>query len=320
MSFGYLNFGFFDILHNDESSYIIIQSQNGNFCDIKLSTGEPFTCHGCGWGRSRVYECRDQPYNETINLVIDGVNHTMPVSKYPSYKDEIIMATCVKYEDEYVVQWIDFHKKLGITRFIFYDNSANQTLTPNYRESISMHSDLRNVIKDYIADGTALVIDWPYQGGPNQVFQPGQQSHSINAFKTAKYIGLLDVDEYICMTLHTNIREVLKDNNSYSLRSRYFYNPNNQSTSGYDFLKIFTCIKPEEDDFYRCPIRRGDKVFVYPKTAYTAAIHCVSTPDHVTEYVNPEVCLFNHYRFLNKKTAPGPFRDTIINDDILRLI
>jgi len=309
---------FFDVLHNDDSSYIIIQSQDGEPHEITLDTGEPFARHECSYGRSRVYECKNQPYSSTVRLNIDGTPVEMAVSKYPSYKDEIIMATCVKCEDDYVVQWIEFHKKIGISRFIFYDNFRNTTLTPNYREGASKTSDLKRVLREYIEDGTALVIDWPYEGGKNQVFQPGQQAHSINAFKTARYIGLLDVDEYVTMAYHDNVRQIFKGDHSYSLRSRCFYNIHKKPTDGYEFLKIYTCTDPSVKS---CPILRGDKVFIYPRTAYTTAIHCVSTPGHHVEFVNPKLCVFNHYVFLNKLTEPRYLGGALTtNDEILRFL
>ena len=44
------------------------------------------------------------------------------INIYPNFKDEIIMSTIVKDEDNIIVQWIEYHKLLGINRFIIYDN------------------------------------------------------------------------------------------------------------------------------------------------------------------------------------------------------
>jgi hypothetical protein len=105
---------------------------------------------------------------------------------YPEFKDEIIMSTIVKDEDEYIKPWIDYHLNLGISRFIIYDNSPNNTLC--------------GVLDDYIQKNIVLLIKWAYPyllpiSGLSG--QTTQQNHSIYAFQTSKYIGLFDIDEYI---------------------------------------------------------------------------------------------------------------------------
>jgi hypothetical protein len=55
---------------------------------------------------------------------------------------------------------------------------------------------LAQLLHEYIEKQIVILIKWSYNYvGENA--QMTQQNHSIYAFQTSKYIGLLDVDEYI---------------------------------------------------------------------------------------------------------------------------
>lgn len=56
-------------------------------------------------------------YKKNINIKINDKIFNTDVNRYPIFKDEIIFSTLVKNEDNYIRQWIDFHHRLGISRF-----------------------------------------------------------------------------------------------------------------------------------------------------------------------------------------------------------
>jgi hypothetical protein len=176
---------------------------------------------------------------------------------------------------------------LGISRFIIYDNSNKDTLT--------------TTLKEYIEKKIVILINWQY---PYKLKKSGvsgqitQQNHSIYSFQNSKYIGLLDIDEYVNIQNNVNIHtlfEGINDENigSFKLLSKPFYNPNNLPTHDYNFLNIYTC---------GSIIKRGhEKHFVIPKNINLFSVHVIT--DGKKEYiVDCKKCYLNHYIFLNKKT------------------
>lgn len=113
-------------------------------------------------------------------LSTNGISINTEVNKYPTFKDEIILSTMVYNEDNYIRQWIKFHKNIGINRFIIYDNSETHDLK-SYT-SKEKTSDLKNILNDYIKTETVILIKWSYPKRLNRSGISGQttqQNHSI---------------------------------------------------------------------------------------------------------------------------------------------
>ena len=56
---------------------------------------------------------------------------------------------------------IDYHYKLGIQRFIIYDNSEVDDGLSHYSDEERSH--LPNILKDYIDKQIVVLIRWPYK-------------------------------------------------------------------------------------------------------------------------------------------------------------
>ena len=214
---------------------------------------------------------------------------------YPSFRDEIIMATCVKDSDNYIIQWIEFHRKLGVTRFIVYDNNGISSKTYTF-------------LRWYIKLGIVVIIPWKWKFF-SEKSQETQQAHAINAFRSARYIGLLDIDEYVVSkTQLTQLFEPECIHGGYCLRSKFFYNSDNASEKDYDFLKIYSCEEHPRIGEY-------EKAFVSPKNMRIFCIHRVSVGKPVI-YRND--IHMNHYIFLNK---PNRGRNKVNGfDDSIKLM
>ena len=276
---------------------------------------QEFNTFICSHNHTYIYVLKDQKYEPTIQLCIDKKNFTMNVKKYPSYPNKVIMSTMVYNEDNYIRQWISFHKSLGVEHFIIYDNSKLDDKR-SYK-SIEKSSNLPNVLHDFISDGIVLLINWPY---PKRMKKSGisgqttQQCHSLWAFRESKYIGFFDIDEYVNMQHHKSIPELLdnetanvvKDIGSVALCNKDFYNPINKPTDGFNFLKIYNCNNVILD--------KRHKHFVIPKNVYAFSVHEITLgkPMHI---IDVQKVYFNHYFFLNKKnrgTNKTSFEDTTI--------
>jgi hypothetical protein len=241
--------------------------------------------------------------NKTYEIIIDDKNITTKINNYPKFENEIIMSTIVKNEDKYILQWIQYHNKLGITRFIIYDNSTDNTL--------------HTLLSKNITNNIFIVINWQYE----HIFQQTQQNHSIHAFNKSKYIGLFDIDEYINLQepyieIDNFISDIIRIDDvnidtigGFQLFNKLFFNPNNLPDDNYNFLQIYNCDTVSLHGFAKC--------FVIPKNVKTFSAHVI-TKGLPIKYIGENYAYFNHYFFLNK-TDRGLDNTPYIDKSITRL-
>jgi hypothetical protein len=289
-----LEYYIYDIFYNDDNEIIIISAPEIEpfkieYYDIN-NTLQIFKLYKCPHNHTYIYTLKTN-FRQNIKLIIDGVINEIQINKYPIFNNEIIFSTIVKDENKYIKQWIDFHFNLGVSRFIIYDNSDNETLSI--------------LLKKYILNKIVVLIKWsyPYRLPISGISgQTTQQNHSIYAFKNSKYIGLFDIDEYVNIQKKINIADffnelILSENidiksiSTFRLLNKFFYNPFNLPTKENKFLNIFTC-----DSITDCG---HEKNFAIPKNITTFSVHMVT--DGLPMYtVNSSLIYFNHYYFLNK--------------------
>ena len=308
-------FNIYDIFHNWMNELIIIMPfENPNPPSIHYVHADtyiiPFHLHKCSHNHTYVYTL-NIAYCKKIKLVINNFIVETHVNQYPDFKNEIIFSTIVKNEDKYIRQWIDFHSRIGVTRFIIYDNSNQDTLA--------------KLLKDYIANKKVVLIRWeyPYRLPISGISgQTTQQNHSIYAFKTSKYIGLFDVDEYVNMqkknvnNIGVFLEEIIKENNidtetigSFQLLNKMFYNPRHLPEHGTEFLKITDC-----DEVL---LSGREKNFVIPTNVNTFAVHMITEGKPMYK-ISPEDGHFNHYYFLNKNGMRGCYETPLHTDDSIK--
>lgn len=328
------SFNIYDIFHNDNNELIIITPYRPNAFTIKyISDGNnilTFEIYKCPHNHTIIYTLNID-YNQNIKIMMNDFIIETFVNKYPTFKDEIIFAAIVKDEDEFIIPWIDYHLRLGISRFIIYDNSIHFTLS--------------DILDEYIKKNIVLLIKWTYTFtiGCNNSGQITQQNHSFYAFRNSKYIGLFDIDEYIniqgthgqlvegvsnytgssptqpsAFRLAPNIHYffeqlILKENinvneiGTFRLLNKFFYNPNNLPVSNSQFFKIFNCDS----------ITKGEreKNFVLPKNILTFSNHMRTSGKQMYD-INEKYAFFNHYVYLNKSDR-GRNNTNLIDDTIL---
>ena len=298
-----VKYNIYDIFYNDTKLIIIRPMEL--LLDIYVGD-KKMNMYTCPHSHTYVYTLKI-PYTKTIVLRINSeVIHTY-VNTYPICKNEIIMTTLVKNEDNYIKQWIDFHLHIGITRFIIYDNSNSTTLT--------------TLLRTYIDSKQVILIRWnvPYRLPKSGISgQTTQQNHCIYAFSESQYIGLMDIDEYINMQKHTNIHDFFEDTikkyqlntaaiGSFVLSNKFFYNPRNLPTDGNKFLHIFNCDITTK--------HTNQKNFVIPKNVKTFSVHTI-TDGKPSIVLDDHDIFFNHYVYLNKSDR-GRNKTTHIDSSIL---
>jgi len=281
-------------------------------------------------------------YQEKIKLKINEKDeYEVNVKKYPLLSNNAtVMSTMVQNEDNYIRQWIEYHSKLGVHNFIIYDNAKIDDKISHCSKETK--SNLKEILQDYIEEGKVILIKWKYPKRisftkkfkieidkdrkeiRDNIVIPGkltgqstQQTHSIHAFRNVKYIGFLDIDEYLNPRNNFNLNSIL--NNFFSARKnvggmiikcKLFYNPNNLDEDNYNFLKITNCGKIIERQRY--------KTFVKPRLVETFRIHQIGNGKK-SFFIKENIIYFNHYFFLNKLKRGkecGKFKDNSILDKL----
>ena len=107
-------------------------------------------------------------------------------------KYNVCICAIFKNEGKYLKEWIEFHKIIGVEHFYLYNNNS----TDNYKD----------VLKPYIEDGVVDLIDWPRQQAQIPAY-----IDCVKRFRdTTKWIGFIDIDEYIVPKKDDSIYDFLK--------------------------------------------------------------------------------------------------------------
>lgn len=295
----------YDIFFTEQQVKLIIRKKK-NLPNILYKGQKPKIIEGRGRHLEFVIYTFYMPvYEEKITMKIDGADTLTSVNKYADVKNEIIMTTVTKDQDNYIIPWIEYYKHLGVTRFMIYDNSGRKTLG--------------KVLEKYIQDKTVLLFDFgkkniPYRVGRQLLAQPLQQNHSLHAFKNAQYIGMFDIDEYInpqknFKCLPGMFRELLikyktnyKKLAGFSFENRYFYNPKPKADdSDFKHFTIGYCSKNTTGRFRK-------KMFINPRNVSYFTVHTLSSYTGNDIIVSPQLCFFNHYRYIGLKSRVGGSR------------
>ena len=120
------------------------------------------------------------------------------------FKNILSLAAIAKNEALYITEWIEFHRIVGVTHFYIYDNNS----TDNLHEKLL----------PYIEQGIVTYNFWdkPWKEHSHSA-QLDAYNHCLANYKNdSKYIGFLDIDEFLMPVKEENLVDVI-DNifNSY---------------------------------------------------------------------------------------------------------
>lgn len=149
----------------------------------------------------------------TVTLLTAGFSSTVE-SKKPSSssprakKKQHALAVCAIFRNEarFLVEWIEFHKLMGASRFYLYNNLSED----HYRE----------VLAPYIESGEVELEEWPYscQTSPETGVAPWTKiqtdayNHAIaKATDKVKWLAILDTDEFLYPVKAENLVSYLAD-------------------------------------------------------------------------------------------------------------
>jgi len=295
----------YDIFFTEKILKLIIRKKK-LLPDIHYKGQKPKILTGRGRHLEMVIYTFSMPtYEKEITIKINGIDTNVSVNKYIDVKNEIIMSTVTKDQDNYLIPWIEYYKHMGVTKFMIYDNSSRKSLG--------------RVLEKYINDKTVVLFDFgnnniPYRVGSRLLAQPLQQNHSLHAFKNAKYIGMFDIDEYLnpqkkeFTSLPGMFDDLLKMNNKsykklagFSFQNRFFYNSDGKKDTNFRHLGIGYSANYVTGRFRK-------KMFINPSNVNYFTIHTLSSYHGTDLFINENLCFFNHYRYIgyNAKKKGGP--------------
>lgn len=100
----------------------------------------------------------------------------------------LVSCSIVKNEQDYILDFIEYHKFIGIEHFIFYDRS-----TPSLRETLRGRTDV-------------TIIDFPEPGLHAEAWELCIRNYS----SFSKWIALFDIDEFFVPKHHTDLKVLLQ--------------------------------------------------------------------------------------------------------------
>jgi hypothetical protein len=117
------------------------------------------------------------------------------------HASEYNLSVCAIFnnEAEYLKEWIDYHRALGVEHFYLYNNNSTDHF--------------QSVLKEY--DDIVEWIDWP--SPPDEDWVPAQIHAYNHCCKTCdtKWLAIIDIDEFIVPILHDSITSFLEEYESF---------------------------------------------------------------------------------------------------------
>lgn len=98
-----------------------------------------------------------------------------------------------KNEAPYLDEWLSFHMLVGVEHFYLYNNNSED--------------DYESVIKKYVDAGVVTVINWVQNHKQMEAYLD-----CVERFRhESKWIGFIDIDEFVIPKKRNNIYQILKD-------------------------------------------------------------------------------------------------------------
>ena len=251
------------------------------------------------------------PFQEFIKLKLSAleddidntnINFIIKENYFDDYSDEHVMSV-VGHSDintfDSIKTFIKYHLNLGYDRILFHENGGKKVLVL-YKE-----------LEQYINEGKIIFVCYKninfYQkfiktnDGPTTIGEIGHMNHSLNLYKSSKYLSCFNIDELIVPPHSVENINVYLDSLQTSL--------NAQDSGGLE-IRPNDFQRPEGGKLYyesKDTIRNVNnmpKVIYFPKNIDNVSCHCV-TKGETPIKVDKDILTFNHYPFLDSNRDLG---------------
>lgn len=97
---------------------------------------------------------------------------------------ELAIAAIFRDEAPYLKEWIEYHRMIGVDRFLLYNNGSED--------------EWEKVLHPYIDEGVVTVFDWPSKRNEYIDYQLKAYRDALNQVKgDTRWIALIDIDEFL---------------------------------------------------------------------------------------------------------------------------
>ncbi|MBZ5963221.1 glycosyltransferase family 2 protein [Leuconostoc gasicomitatum] len=220
-------------------------------------------------------------------------------NKSKNYDYTLVLTAIVKDEDDYLLEWVSYHKVIGVDHIILYDNSED--------------SKTSKILRKFIDINFVEVISYPGRARQLEAYMD-----SARRFKNiAEWIMILDLDEFLTPLQNSNIKVFLQDfpfSTSQILISWLIYGSNGQINKSEGLvLERFTRHAGTKSRWDYKPIVRPERVISIEIPHYFEVIGKTVNEDKkrfwVYPYVtnelspinNPQKFRINHYYTKSKE-------------------
>jgi hypothetical protein len=112
-------------------------------------------------------------------------------------KCQLSICAILKNEGLYIIEWLEFHKIVGVERFYLYNNGSTD--------------DVFEQVKPYIDRGEIVWHDWPEQAG-----QRSSYNHCLKHYREeSEWIAFIDLDEFLFPSEEDDLKKVLEEYKEY---------------------------------------------------------------------------------------------------------
>lgn len=176
------------------------------------------------------------------------------IKKQEAINNSVAISAICKDEEEHIKEWLEYHSNIGVDYFILYDNNSQIPL--------------KKILLEY---NNVEVIDWLDNQQGTQV---RSQIDCVNNYSHFRWIGFLDIDEYIVLLNDSvKIKDYLKEFIEYHGLCLYWlaFGSNKHTTKQKSTINSYTQSCPNLDKF-----NKHTKCFINPKKYDHSAIHWTS--------------------------------------------
>lgn len=126
----------------------------------------------------------------------------------PSFKYNVSLCAMYKNEAKYLLEWIEYHLMIGVQHFYLYNNLSNDhhksLIEPYINNGIISYHEYNVDITNVGHMNAFKNVDYPY-------------NHCVRTYKAeSKFIGFIDIDEFIVIRSSHKIDEFLQNYEQYS--------------------------------------------------------------------------------------------------------
>lgn len=119
----------------------------------------------------------------------------------PRYPNQLVVGAIIQNQAPFLKEWLEFHMLVGVERFYLFNNLSTD--------------DFESVLKPYIKSGIVKLDHWPIEIKSQEDFNNIQCSAyrrivDLTA-ESAKWLALIDVDEYLYPTKEEKLTDLLED-------------------------------------------------------------------------------------------------------------